>query len=145
MSTSAAVTGSNAQIFTLVARRVEEGTEYRVRMRFVADGGVRVAVSKVVDGTVTDIGEEVAVAGLTRVLGEPIELRAQVRGKAPATIQVRAWAASKPEPTGWVLTRTDTEPALEAAGSVGVRASLSGLLANPVTFSVDRLSATAAK
>ena len=72
------------------ARRVEEGTEYRVRMRFVADGGVRVAVSKVVDGTVTDIGEEVAVTGLTRVPGEPIELRAQVRGKAPATIQVRA-------------------------------------------------------
>ena len=93
----------------------------------------------------TDIGEEVAVPGLTRVLGEPIELRAQIRGTAPATIKIRAWAASKPEPTDWVLTRTDTEPGLEAAGAVGVRASLSGLLANPATFSVDRLSASSAK
>ena len=69
-----------------------------------------------------------------------------MRGKAPATIKVQAWAASKPEPTGWVLTRTDTEPALEAAGAVGVRATLSsGLVVNPVTFSVDSLSATAPK
>ena len=101
VSTSAAVTGSNAQILTLVARRVEEGTEYRVRTRFVANGGVRVAVSKVVDGTVTDIGEEVAVPGLTRVLGEPIELRAQIRGTAPATIKsTRGLRRSRSPPTG---------------------------------------------
>ena len=144
MSTSAAVTGSNAQILTLVARRVEEGTEYRVRTRFVANGGVRVAVSKVVDGTVTDIGEEVAVPGLHACRRTDRAPRPDP-GHGTGDDQDPAWAASKPEPTDWVLTRTDTEPGLEAAGAVGVRASLSGLLANPATFSVDRLSAGSAK
>ena len=68
--TDAAATGSNAQ--HLHARRPPGRGGHRVprRTRFVADGGVRVAVSKVVDGVVTDIGDEVAVAGLTRVPGE---------------------------------------------------------------------------
>jgi hypothetical protein len=145
VATDKAATDGAAQIFTLVTRRDEAGDEYRIRARFVADG-VRLGVAKIVGGVSSDVGGEVLVAGLTRVVGEPIVLRAQVKGKQPATIKVKAWAASKPEPSDWVLTQTDTDAALEGPGLVGVRASLSsGLLSGPVTFTVDNLHATAPK
>jgi hypothetical protein len=51
------------------------------------------------------------------------------------------------EPSDWQVSATDGDAALQTAGSVGVRASVSAasIGTSPVTFAVDDLHAAAAK
>jgi hypothetical protein len=66
-----------------------------------------------------------------------------VFGSSPTTIRIKAWAASGSEPTGWTVTRTDSEAALQGAGGVGLLAYVSGSVTNPpASFSFDNFVVT---
>ena len=123
------------------------GSEYRVHTRFSPDGAVLLGVAKANGGTETPLGEEVPVPGVSHVPGRTLVVRVRVRGASPTTIDAKVWAVGAPEPSGWQVTRTDAEEALQSAGAVGVRASLSdsSVLDGPVRFSVDDLNATSPK
>lgn len=143
VSTDKPANATNGQSFTLFFRRTASDTEYRVRTGFSADGRVRLRLLKVVGGTETPLSGEFVVPGLTHVPGAFIRLRARASGVSPTTLEVKAWATGYAEPSAWSLTRTDSETALQAKGTLGLRADLSGSTTNaPVVFAVDDLHAT---
>jgi hypothetical protein len=127
----------------LVARRISASTLYLGRLRFVADGSIRLQVFKVVNGTATAIGTEKTVAGLTYTAGSTIQLRMQVTGTNSSTLKLKAWAAEQAEPTTWLVSVTDSEPSLQTAGAVGLRTFVSSTSTNaPITFTFDDFRVT---
>ncbi len=73
----------------------------------------------------TTVLSNTTVAGLTYTAGTQLQLRLQVTGTSPTTVQAKVWKAGDPEPAAWLSTVTDATPALQTAGSVAVQASLS--------------------
>ncbi len=126
VSTSLApVGGAWGQVSYLTLRRVAPNAEYRVRLRFVPGGGVKLSFVKTVGSNAeVAIGGEVTVAGLSYVAGGAYSLRFDVSGTNPTTLQARVWVAGTAEPGSWNLTATDSEAVLQAAGSPGVRVFL---------------------
>ncbi|MGY1741109.1 MULTISPECIES: PKD domain-containing protein [unclassified Blastococcus] len=109
---------------SVLGRRVSAGSDYELRVRFLADGSVRLGAVRQVNGTETLIGAEVAMAG-RYTPGTPLQLRVQVSGSGTTTIQAKAWTGTA-EPAAWALSRTDTTAALQSPGGVGLEVYLSG-------------------
>ena len=127
LSLTGAPTASGVNTHLLV-RRVTATNDYRGRLRFLADGSVWVALSKRAGSTTeTTLGAEVRLPG-TYAAGQELEVR--VVAAAPAggatTLSLTAWPKGTPEPAAPTLTRTDATAALQAPGSVGLNAYLSG-------------------
>ncbi len=144
VSTSAAPTGGTwGQVAYLTARRVAANTEYRVRLRFVPGGGVKLSFVKTVASTTeVVIGSEAAVVGVPYVAGQAYSLRFDVTGTNPATLRARVWVAGTAEPAAWNVTQTDSEASLQAAGSPGVRAFLGANATNQPIWLYDNLVVT---
>ncbi len=146
VSIDEAAAGADGQAVAFVARRVDADTEYRVRARIGPDGAVRLAVIKVVARRETVLGDEVLVSGVTQDPSEWLTMRVRVVGTSPTTIDAKAWSVGTPEPGAWLLTRTDSESALQTAGAIGLRADLPLTATNaPVTFAFDDLRVVAPK
>jgi PKD repeat protein len=119
-----APTGGGLNVL-ITGRRVGLNQEYRLRLRYLANGQVLAGVTRL-SGTSSDvlIGTEVTLPG-TYVPGTPLKVRLDVTGTGTTTVQARVWAASSTEPTAWTLARTDTTASLQGAGGVGAMAYLS--------------------
>jgi CSLREA domain-containing protein len=131
------IAGANTIVF-VVCRR-QGNSEYRPRLNFNTNGSLSVNASMVADGTESSLGSAVVVPGATQAAGAFFWVRAQCSGSNPTTIRVKAWADGAAEP-GWLFTATNTEPALQGAGAVGVRAYAgSAISVAPVTLSFDDL------
>ncbi|MBA2556134.1 MAG: hypothetical protein H0V12_02120 [Chloroflexi bacterium] len=131
------------QVTSLTARRVSSDTQYRGFLRVGPTGGVSVGAERTA-GTATRLGQDAVVPGLTASAGTVLRLRVQTVGANPTTVRVKAWAGGTAEPASWTFTATDSTPALQTAGMVGVRTYLSGSATNaPVRFSLDDLVVTA--
>ena len=114
--------------------------EYRVKLRFAANGNVFVSASTVVNNVETPIGSEALVPGLTHTANAIIRFRAQVSGSSPTTLRVRAWADGTTEPTTWHYTQTNSNAALQSAGLLGLRTYISSSITNsPLVFDLRRL------
>ena len=134
-------TGSNA-IPYFELRRADNGNEYRARARIAPDGRVWVHVSRVTNNVESAIGGEVLVTGLTLTAGSSFWLRADVIGSSPTTLRVKAWADGAAEPGTWAYAQSNSEAALQGAGSIGIRAYVNTSATNmPITFFVDGLRA----
>jgi hypothetical protein len=143
VSTNVAPSGSYGQTFALLARRVALNTEYRARVRFAPNGQVLAAVVRMTgSSTETIIGSETVVPGLSWSANKRFTIRLSVTGTNPTTVAVRVWETGQPEPATWSTLVTDSTPALQAPGSVGVNGYLSSSTGAPVVFSVDDLLAT---
>ncbi|MCU1438798.1 MAG: hypothetical protein JWP66_1885 [Naasia sp.] len=93
--------------------------EYRIRAIVGSDGTVRVAI--VNGGTVI---AQVKPAGLVVNAGTALKLRLQVVGTGTTSLKAKAWTGS--EPAAWTIEATDSTPALQSAGSIGLSAYASG-------------------
>ena len=134
-----AVVGTGQYAYA-VLRHQSGGAEYWGKIHFAANGGIYLSASAYSGTSETSLGAEVA-SGLARVPGTAVNVRFQVIGTNPTTIRGRAWATGSAEPTTWTLSVTDSTPALQAAGSVGLRATLSSTSTNlPITFRFDNLT-----
>ena len=103
---------------------------------------MHLVISKVVSSTETTL-REVVVPGLTFTPGTPLRARLQISGNGTTTLTGRVWTAGTTEPTTNQITVTDAEPALQAAGSIGLQGYLSSSATNaPVVLSVDNLTVT---
>ena len=123
-----------------VARR-NGNNEYRPRMIFNANGTISVNASVVVNGSETALGAPLVVPGLTQAADSFVWLRAQVTGASPTTIRVKAWADGQAEPAAWQFTVTDSQAAVQGAGSVGLRVYLGAKVTTaPVVVSFDDYS-----
>lgn len=80
----------------------------------------------------------VPVSGLTYTAGQQLNLRVQVFGTSPTTVRAKLWPAIQAEPAAWQASITDATAALQASGSVGLRAYLSAAATlSPVTVKFD--------
>lgn len=138
MTTDKAPTGGG-QYVSLLGRRVSSTQDYRAKVRFASTGAVAVWLTRN-EGATETVLTSVTVPGLTFAAGNPMQVRLQTYGTSPTTIRVKIWKAGTTEPTAWLLTGTDSTTALQAPGSIGLYAYLSGSTTNgPVAYSVDDL------
>jgi hypothetical protein len=121
VSLSSAPTGGGTYVY-VTGRRVAGQGEYRVRVRFLADGTVALALSRLTGTTESFPGGETTVPGLTVAPGTPVDLRVRVSGTGTTTVGASVWTASGTEPATPQRTWTDTTAALQAPGAVGITA-----------------------
>ncbi len=121
----------------LVAHR-SSGGEYRLKVRTTATGAVIVSLSKVV-GTAESTLTSKTLTGVTFAAGDKLQAHLRTRTvDGTTTLSGNVWRAGGAEPTGWLLTATDSTAALQAPGQVGFSAYATGTVTNgPVLVSVD--------
>jgi hypothetical protein len=120
-----------------IARKTDTNTQYMCRLRITATAAT-LQVSKLVSNTSTLLGSEYLLIGLTPTVETFIVVRCQVMGTNPTVIKAKAWLESTTQPTEWQISVNDSESALQAAGAVGLRASVSSSNTNaPILFSFD--------
>ncbi|MGR7025345.1 PKD domain-containing protein [Geodermatophilus sp. URMC 62] len=141
VTVGAAPTGGGATVY-VVGRRLAADQEYRARLRYLADGTVRLAFSRL-SGSATEVllGAEVVVPGVSSTPGTPVAVRLVVDGTGTTALSATVWAAGQPEPAQPTLTRTDTTVSLQAAGAVGLSGYLSASATAPVPVRVTSFSA----
>lgn len=134
--------GGNGLYLTFVGRRVAANVEYQSVARVLPNGTVTVKLTALTGtSTAVVLRSEVLAAGVTVSAGSPLKSRVMVTGVNPTTISSKVWSGAT-EPAGWQLTATDSTPALQAAGSIGLTTYLSsGGTVLPVTAKLSALSA----
>jgi hypothetical protein len=131
------------QLAYFMVRQVSSGTAYLGRVRFTPTSSVWIQAVMELNGKTTLLGAERLAAGVSYSVNRYIWVRGQVVGTNPTTIRLKAWADGQAEPGGWQYSITDETPALQAAGTVGLRAYLSPAAINaPVRFTFDNFRVT---
>ena len=121
----------------LMARRV--GTNhYRASVRFLANGSVTLALTRVVSNVETSLGS-VTLPGLVYTPGAVLQVLLDVSGDTTATLSAKAWLQGTTEPAGWAISRTDATAVLQVPGAVGVSSYLAGSATRPSQLDVDDL------
>ncbi|WP_285113973.1 PKD domain-containing protein [Leifsonia sp. fls2-241-R2A-40a] len=124
---------SGGGVFVSAIGRQVGTVAYEGRAWLSASGAVQVQL--LANGTTL---QAATVAGLTYSAGQQLNLRVHVVGTSPTTLQAKLWSATQAEPAGWQVSVTDSTAGLQSAGSVGLRAYLSGTATNtPVTVRFD--------
>ncbi|MGY1771717.1 PKD domain-containing protein [Blastococcus sp. SYSU D00813] len=134
--------GTGAYAF-VTGRRV--GTaQYNARVRVLPGGEVGVSLVREVGGVETTLGF-VTLPGVTYTDGAPLQLLLRVTGTGTTDLALTVWPAGTAQPTTPTLARTDTTAVLQAAGSIGLAAYLSGSSTSPVAVRFDDLQVTVAQ
>jgi PKD repeat protein len=111
---------------------------YQGRVRLLPGGAVAL---QIVHGSATILANA-TIAGLTYAPGDQLVLKARFTGSNPTTIQAKVWPLTGTEPAAWQLTATDSTPALQVAGPVGLESYVSTTATNvPITIRYDNFSA----
>jgi PKD repeat protein len=131
------ITGGGLYFST--SARVQGTSEYRFNTRFLADGTVRLYLTRVVSGAETQLGSAVDVP-LAYASGQVMRMRWEVSGSSPATLTAKVWKVGQAEPGTPQISRTDTTAALAGSGGMGIYTYLSSSFAGaPVTATYDDL------
>ena len=133
---------------TVVARRNTSPatSEYRGKVQYLANGGVRVYLSRFADGAETTLTYLNEVPGLKAKPNAQLKVRLQVAGTSPTTLKLKVWDASTDEPSAWQLTTTDSTAALQRPGAVGLLTYVSGSATNaPIAVSFGDFEVKTAK
>ncbi|NYJ06259.1 beta strand repeat-containing protein [Petropleomorpha daqingensis] len=118
-SLSAAPTGNGTYVY-LTGRRVNGVGEYRVRVRFMADGRIALGLSRVVGTAEGFPSGETIVNGLTYTVGQTLNARVQTTlANGTTTVTAAVWTTGA-EPATPQLTRTDANASLQVAGGAGI-------------------------
>ncbi|WP_158603881.1 PKD domain-containing protein [Cryobacterium tepidiphilum] len=139
LSTSLRFTRPSASsIYTgVIGRRVGTDT-YGARVIVNSTGRVQLQLQRNTD----TILKTATVSGLTFNSGDSLQLRLQVTGTAPTTLQAKVWKAGSTEPGSWTVTAADSTASLQSAGGIGLYGYLSSS-ATPTSIPVafDNLAA----
>lgn len=121
---------------TVVGRQVGSGS-YGARLRYLGTGEVRLSAMR---GTTALASANLPGPGYTG--GTALQIRVQVTGTAPTTVQAKVWPLGSAEPAAWQVRTTDATAGLQAPGSIGLIGYLSSSATNgPVTILLDDLQA----
>jgi PKD repeat protein len=132
--------GTGAYAF-ITGRRV--GTAlYKARVRVLPTGEVGVALLREVDGVETTLGTVVTLPGFTYTAGVPLQVHLRVTGTGSTSLELTVTPAGSAEPAVPTMVRADSTAGLQAAGSVGLAAYLSGSSTSPVAVRFDDLQVT---
>jgi hypothetical protein len=119
------------------------GTAYELRVEFRTTLVVRLALTKRVAGTATDVVGNFVVPGLTHAANVFYWVEAEVEdiNATDTVIRAKVWQAGSAEPGSWHYTWTHAEPALRGLGGIGMGfIGLTGYVGD-VTLSCDDLTA----
>jgi PKD repeat protein len=144
-STDKAATGSGTFI-SVIGRRVVTTGAYQAKIVLRSSGAVGVSLVRVnpSGGAEVTLQSAINLPGLTYAAGDRLNVRMQVVGASPTTLNLKVWKAGTTEPSAWQRTVTDSTVGLQTAGGVGLRAYLSSTATNaPVVASFDDLVLTA--
>ncbi|MGH1523721.1 PKD domain-containing protein [Leifsonia sp. L25] len=126
-TTDIAATSGGAFV-SAIGRQVGSA-DYEARVWISSTGAVQVQLLQ--SGNALQVA---SVSGLAYTPGMQLDLRVQVVGTSPTTLQAKVWAAAGTEPASWQVSLTDSTAALQTAGGVGLRAYLSGTATvSPIT------------
>jgi len=142
VSLSSAPTGGGTYVY-VTGRRVGTNQEYRARLRFLANGTVGVAITRLA-GTSTEVlvGKEVILSGMTYTPGTVLQVELDVSGTGSTQLAATVWANGTAQPATATVTGTDSTESLQAAGGVGLAAYLSGSSTAAVAVRFTALTAT---
>ena len=132
--------GGAASVY-VIGRRVGPNQEYQARLRFLTNGTVAVAVTRLT-GTSQEslVGSEVLLPGGAVPAGTPLQVRFDVSGTGTTSLALTVWPAGTPQPAVPTVTRTDTTSSLQAAGGVGLRGYLSSSATSAVNVRFSGLT-----
>ncbi|WP_104091171.1 PKD domain-containing protein [Arthrobacter sp. GMC3] len=82
------------------------------------------------------------ISGLNYSANMVLNMRLQVTGTSPTTVQGKIWQVGQSEPASWQASITDSTSGLQQAGSVGLGAYLAGTATTAVTTSFDNYAVT---
>ncbi|MCD9153798.1 PKD domain-containing protein, partial [Aeromicrobium duanguangcaii] len=116
--------------------------EYRVKLRYLADGTVTVWLTKNIGTTETLLADGGTLAGFTQAAGAELKVRVEtVTSGGSTTLRTKVWPAGAAEPTAWRASTNDATAALQAPGQVGYSFYANGAVSNgPLTWAVDNLA-----
>ncbi|SHN70779.1 FOG: PKD repeat, partial [Geodermatophilus obscurus] len=134
VSMEALPTGGGAWVY--LAGRRTQAADYRASVKVTATGKVVLGLSRLQSGVETKL-TAVELAGVTYRPGAVLLARLEVTGSGTSTLNAKAWPAGTAEPAAWQTTTTDSTPALQGPGGIGVAGFLSGTATAPVTVRVD--------
>ncbi|WP_434620286.1 PKD domain-containing protein [Arthrobacter sp. A5] len=125
----------------LIGRRVGTAS-YGARVVVSSTGSVQLNLQRNTD----TILKAATISGLTFNSGDKLQLRLQVTGTSPTTVQAKVWKVGTAEPANWQLTTTDSTAGLQAAGAIGLYSYLSTTgTPTPLTVAFDDLWAGGTK
>nr|WP_325210306.1 LamG-like jellyroll fold domain-containing protein [Salinibacterium sp.] len=135
-STDKALTGGG-EYLSAIGRQVGS-LDYRARVRLLASGDVLLQLTQ--GGTTL---QSLTVPGLSHTADAAYNLRLQVTGTSPTTIQAKLWPASAAEPAAWQASVTSSTAGLQTAGNIALESFISGSATNgPITTRFDDLLVT---
>jgi hypothetical protein len=124
-----------------LGRKVGGNNDYRAKLWISATGQATLYLAKIVAGAETTLTTQ-NLSGITYAAGDQLQIRLQVSGLLPTSLNAKVWKSVQTEPTAWTSSTTDTTAALQAAGSIGLLTYLSRTATNgPVTASFTALAA----
>ncbi len=101
-----------------VVLRASPEVAYRPGVTFDGES-IAVVIDVVAGGVARRVAGPVELTDLA-IGADAVRIRAQVSGSDPATINVRAWPVSGPEPVDWTLSVIDWTGQLQASGAAGL-------------------------
>ncbi len=128
---------SGGGAYVSVIGRAVTGDDYRARVKISSTGVVQLQLMR---GATTL--QALNIPGITYATGEQLQVRLQVFGTSPTTIQAKVWRVGTTEPAAWQLSTTDATAALQAPGGLGLAVYVSGTATVvPLTVAFDDLVA----
>ncbi|RWZ59600.1 PKD domain-containing protein [Labedella populi] len=112
-----AAPAANAQYVSVIGRKVGSDS-YSARVRAGKDGSVHLHVLQ--NGSAIGGGK---LSDVTYAAGATLSVRVQVTGTGTTTVRAKAWTGAA-QPGDWQVAATDSAPALQKAGAVGLSAYL---------------------
>ena len=130
-----AASGGGAYV-SVIGRSVA-GDDYRARVKVLSTGVVQLQLMR--GGTTL---QALNIPGITYATGDQLQVRLQVVGTSPTTIQAKVWRVGAAEPAAWQLSTTDATAGLQASGGIGLALYISGTATVvPLTVAFDDLVA----
>ncbi len=123
-----AQTGGGTYV-SVVGRRISATTDYRVKLKYASTGVVTEVLEQVTNNVETVL-KSITVPGVTYTPGMVLNVRLQVTGSSPTTLNSMVWASGTTQPAAWQATATDSTAALQVAGAVSLITYLSGSATN---------------
>ena len=124
--TSSAAGTSYATYAYVLGRRLSNTSQYRAGLRLVSGQPVVISVGDLSGSSTAVTLQSLTLSSVRYAPGMQLNVRFQVSGTSPTTLQLKVWPSTSPEPAAWQITTTDSTALLQAAGSVGLTTYLSG-------------------
>lgn len=129
---------TGAGMYVTYSVRKIGNSQYWMRILIQPSGALTLYVSKIVNGAETNLGST-PIAGLTLAANDVIKVRFTVVGSGTTALSAKVWRSGSTEPTTAQVSATDSEPSLQAPGSVVLWTYLSSSAIHGSVASFDNL------